>query len=610
MPALKKNKILGQYFSGEFVARLLCSFLDIRPHMEIIDPMAGVGDMFTPFTGKDCTVSAVEIDPEAHSSLCHIVPNATLGNAFAPKQINNYNKEGYDIVITNPPYIRRELLKASTSLPFYIPLEEIYSNIKQFAKEVNSFTDKEKESFCRAIDRISGLADLAIPSWLLCMLLTRPKGQLALVVPSSWMTREYAKPLISLFKDLFTIEYIIKDVNSCLFKGKALVQTNLLVAKRKEKPSSTDNNICILSIYESFFRRTDCIDSIKSIVANLSSPYDDCLIQLMSQNDFDFNDNSSNSYVKKTTFLSQVVDIQDFQSISLSDLGIICNQGFRSGANSFFYFTQQGDKIVSGFNDYLPASLKARFFVTAIQNQEDLTNHYSQTTGTKHYLLTINDCVNKTDLPPNTCYSALPDSLCDYILKSENRTIKGTRIPELSAVRTNVKRASEGKEPRFWYMLPPFTSRHKAYLFMPRVNSDRTHIYLNTDNAVIDANFITFSVSNRSQITPMGAFALLNSSWTAIQFEEICTVLGGGALKIDAVQLSKLFFPAFSKQDYKTLDLLGKTLATQDIDNSDDIIKKIDACIILAAKGSASSSNLNLLSKYNKTLISRRYGSK
>lgn len=605
MRELTKNKILGQYYSGEFVARLLCSFLDIHPHMDIIDPMAGIGDMLVPFLEGGHSLSAVEIDPEAHGRLTSIVPSAVLGNAFSKEQFNYYRDGGYDLVITNPPYVRRELLNASSNLPFYLSQNTILENLKDFAQRANTLSAQERVLFLKTIDRFSKLSDLAIPSWLLCILLTKPGGQLALVVPASWLTREYSKPLLLLLNDFFDIQSIIKDVNSCLFEGKALVQTNLIVAKRKTEKSSAQNDIRIFSLYKSFLKSAECLAHLASGDVRNNG----CDVQVVSQNDFNFTENSNNEFVKKSSFLSKIIDIEYLNTIGLNDLGVVCNQGFRSGANSFFYFTKEGDSFVSNYRDVLPSSCVERYFVGAIQNQEDLTGAFNQRFENYHFLLCIRDSVRSQDLPTNSQYKLLPNVLTEYINQSENRFVKGTRIPELSAVRTNQRPASKGNEPRFWYMLPPFTPRHRANLFMPRVNSGRTYVYHNIEKSVIDANFITFSFSEKRTISPYGLLALLNSTWSAIQLEEIGSVMGGGALKIDSVQLSKLFFPAFNEKELVSLERLGKILSCQATKESQSIIKRIDKVILGATGVECSSLIWQKLYAQSTLYITRRYGS-
>ena len=48
----EKNKALGQYFSGHLVARILAALVPLKEGATVIDPMAGIGDMFIPLDKK------------------------------------------------------------------------------------------------------------------------------------------------------------------------------------------------------------------------------------------------------------------------------------------------------------------------------------------------------------------------------------------------------------------------------------------------------------------------------------------------------------------------------------------------------------------------------
>ena len=69
-------------------------------------------------------------------------------------------------------------------------------------------------------------------SWLLCAALVKTGGYLAIVVPDTWLSREYAKPIQYLLAKSFDVLTIVKDVSTSWFDN-ALVRTCLLVAKRR-----------------------------------------------------------------------------------------------------------------------------------------------------------------------------------------------------------------------------------------------------------------------------------------------------------------------------------------------------------------------------------------
>ena len=77
----------------------------------------------------------------------------------------------------------------------------------------------------------SGLADLSVPAWLLCALLVRPGGRLALVTPATWRSRDYAHVIRYLMLRAFELELVVEDAEPCWFPD-ALVGTQLIVARR------------------------------------------------------------------------------------------------------------------------------------------------------------------------------------------------------------------------------------------------------------------------------------------------------------------------------------------------------------------------------------------
>jgi hypothetical protein len=119
---------------------------------------------------------------------------------------------------------------------------------------------------------------------------------------------------------------------------------------------------------------------------------------------------------------------------------------------------------------------------------------------------------------------------------------------------------------------------------MPRVNSREAVTYINyTDETmVIDANFITFNLLVGSRLTVKSLLALLNSTWSRILVEECGTVMGGGALKIDAVQFKKAYYPRLSDEEIERLDALGEALVSTSKSTAEPIIKEIDSILLKA----------------------------
>ena len=159
----------------------------------------------------------------------------------------------------------------------------------------------------------------------------------------------------------------------------------------------------------------------------------------------------------------------------------------------------------------------------------------------------------------------MPPDLSDHV-RMAARTVadgsaKGKSIPELSAVRTNLRPCRPGKaKPRFWYMLPDFAPRHLPAVAMPRVNHDLPWAEANRHRRLlVDANFATVWAPERAW-SPHALKALLNSAWCRAAMEALCTPMGGGALKVEATHLRRLPVPRLSEQQRAALTIAGRRL--------------------------------------------------
>ena len=167
----------------------------------------------------------------------------------------------------------------------------------------------------------------------------------------------------------------------------------------------------------------------------------------------------------------------------------------------------------------------------------------------------------------------------DAALVSLDGTGEGKCIPELSAVRTNVRRARDEKTtPRFWYMLPDFAPRHLPAAFVPRINQGTPWIECNMrPPLLVDANFATFWGLDEGW-SPFAIKALLNSVWCRAYMESTGTPLGGGALKLEATHLRQTPLPPFTSDDRAALHVAGKCLRR----DAEEVQDRIDRIVLRA----------------------------
>ncbi len=552
--------------------------------------MCGQADLLIPFLKKN-SVFGVELDKTAYILAVKKTKNPQSiiqGNAFDKSTLSKLDVNGYDIVITNPPFIRREnYKKAISEIEGTLPLNEIYSNIEFFLSQTTTLTQKQKNTIRQVLKNISGLSDIAAISLILCIILTKKTGKIALVVPDTWVNREYSVPILNLIKDFFCIEYIINDVNSVWFDGIAQVKTSLVVARRVTGNTS-ENEIKYVDLFKDSLTEkslTSFVDNnttfkgvVDGEICSIPGKYERKFIR---QIDFASSEIKIDAVSKLNFFCNR-----NTRFTTLESYGIACGQGFRSGANACFIFTRDGDTFVSKIGA-ISQTTESSFFVPIIQKQKSLNNDWVVSKDNSlarllcipHPYATLHD-INSYGKQVEETYKRLPSEIENYILASENEEVNGIRIPDLSAVKTNIKRDS--LSPRFWYNFPSFSDRHRGKVFLPRVNGEDIVARMNPNDYIVDANFITFWKCDRTPFNEEGILALLNSSWFSILCEETGSVMGGGALKLDGVQVKKMPFPILDNASIESLCQLGARLKESTIDRSNAIINDIDRIILRA----------------------------
>ncbi|MCZ7641515.1 MAG: hypothetical protein M5U33_00540 [Pseudorhodoplanes sp.] len=152
-------------------------------------------------------------------------PRIISGDAFDPATIAALANQSYDVVITNPPYVRYQSRGNGAAE------DKSRAGLLAIISEALSGTDKN--IWITLAEGYSGLADLSVPAWLLSALMVRPGGRIALVVPATWRSRDYADVIRYLLLRCFSLEYVVEDQQPGWFSD-ALVRTHLIVARRLE----------------------------------------------------------------------------------------------------------------------------------------------------------------------------------------------------------------------------------------------------------------------------------------------------------------------------------------------------------------------------------------
>lgn len=624
------RKRLGQYFSGNKVANLLVNLCALTGGEFVIDPMAGVGDMLASAiqTGVPAeNTNGIEIDPDAGNQCkARIAPGKVyIGDAFSTEPYLAMRRTAWDLVITNPPYVRYQSMGKFESGDIHLKsAKETRRSLSELVDRIDHLLENERACFQQIIRYYSGLSDLAVPAWLLCAALTQTGGRIAMVVPESWMSRDYAISIKYMLMKFFDIEYMVEDLNSVWFPN-AMVKTNLLIAKRVQYRESV--NDLRESVYKHIRLGAGLVGDnslVEKLVVNGKKGYE-ALKSLLNSNvnvsgeNFEIRHiqlsnlpselSTSLPYKKllkklepqlvRTTTTSipkEIIDVlrKDVTSANLAEIGdwgFQVGQGLRTGANGFFYTRLE---MSEGAADYLVTdkifnecmiSVDHRFTVPAFRYQSDACDQLVISKARlSHRLLYIYEDIYDAD---GHIKDDVDAQLAQHISIAENTPIeingKHSLIPELSAVKPNVRNAEtqDGLTRRHWFMLPVLTNRHTPQLCISRVNYKNSRCYLIADEGiVVDANFSTLWLvtGDKSQIYAM--FALLNSTWTQSYLETIATVMGGGALKVEASQIRKLLFPFPTNKLITSLSLLGKRLSDEDNSERSKIMLDIDYTIL------------------------------
>src|SRR5690625_2024976 len=236
---LERKKRLGQYFTENKVVKLLATLANGKNANRVIDPMCGKGDMLSvidSMNNKSHKVG-IDIDPIAVRNSLYFKENpstthALVGNAFNWNTLKQLDSLCFDLVITNPPYVRYQSYSSQKEGDIVLPdADSIRNGLSEVLSNIKNLSSNDKEVFHQIVKYYSGLSDLAVPSWILCAMLTNIGGHLVMVVPESWLTRDYAHPIHYLLLKFFRIKWVIEDESRSWFRD-AQVKTNLIVAER------------------------------------------------------------------------------------------------------------------------------------------------------------------------------------------------------------------------------------------------------------------------------------------------------------------------------------------------------------------------------------------
>jgi predicted RNA methylase len=601
-PESTRKKQLGQYFTGRPVGRLLAALADAESALSIIDPMVGSADLLAACLevgARPDTMVGYDLDPLAIAQASVVLagePGVSLHavDAFSAP----LPPDQFDLVITNPPYIRYQSKGKIDGLS--VPsAATVRSRLVHLIDGRASLDDDARDAFLRAARSYPGTADIAVPAWVLSAALVRVGGALAVVAPQAWLNRNYAHAVRELLDLAFDVEVVVEDGDASWFED-ALVRTQLVVARRREIGRKAGHSIVVGRATRDLDTRGSLLGARKSeqtvarALRKVTSPQSVAVTRGLTAR---VSQEISLSAAGKRSTLAPRVALALGEAATSAKLRTIesygwrVGQGLRTGANDFFYLTEIDGQMRPATRWGIGAmDVPAECLEVAVRRQSDLGDALEivATTALSARVLCLDGWVTRADakLSGKLGAKALPSQASAWIgqvAATPLTDVDPTKtFPELAAVATNAKRDRSGRRVGFWYQLPPMAPRHRPALFVPRVCGGRPFAYANTARVLVDANFATLWPESTDALPVRALFALLNSTWAWVNAEVSSTVLGGGALKIEATDLRRLPLPSLETGAIERLSALGSKLRTRADHN---LIEQIDLEVAAAVAG-------------------------
>lgn len=553
------------------MARLLAALAEAPTARAIIDPMVGSGDMLQAcldIGAKPEQLVGVDVDhlavQQARQRFANCEVTLEARDAFAgPLPVTPF-----DLVITNPPYIRYQSnpgLLSDVTLP---SAGQVRRNLQRTIRTREHLSEGARQALLQAAAAYPGNADIAVPAWILAASLVAETGVLAVVVPQTWLSRNYAAAIRRLLDTIFDVDIVIEDADGSWFDD-AQVRTHLIVARRRSvtghgpRPRSRVRARATEALRhgELLIGALADEEAVAQALREWDSPHESAVTTgLRARQETSPLYVGGNDELRLPDRLASVLPTTDVL-ISLGDLGWSAGQGMRTGANDVFYLDRDntGRCLPAVRWGGLELQLPVGTTLSALRRQSQLPAKLSVASADLDtVLLQLAGWATAADRTAAVAaghsgsewderFGILDDTMAAWLALVAQTPLNSSSpdrlIPSLTAVAPNVRTTRAGAPTAYWYHLPALAPRHRPDLIFPRVCGSRPSAYANPDRVVVDANFSSLWQTDPAGIHPDALLAALNSTWVWAFLELTCTVLGGGALKIEAADLRRLPLP-------------------------------------------------------------------
>lgn len=605
-----RKKQLGQYFTSQRVGRLLAALAGAEMAKSIIDPMAGSADLLVSclaIGAEPDRLVGLELDPLALAQARAVLDGVRgvdliLTDAFSA----TLPAEQFALVITNPPYIRYQAKGEVDGIS--IPSSEaVRDGLVRTIKARGTLSDEARARLLHAARTYPGTADIAVPAWILSASLVREGGVLAVVAPQAWLSRNYAHAVRELLDEAFDVDVIVEDGDASWFDD-AQVRTQLVVAHRRAigaRPAARSvvfaRATCELDssgVLRGSLRSEQAVAAaIRKVFSSHSVEVTDGLTAHV-EHDLSVAAAGQAGNVPPRVAAALSIASRDIATRTLESYGWRAGQGLRTGANDFFYVSYVGGTARPAARWGIRSlAIPPECLFPAVRRQSELGESLGIHAGISlpSRIVNLRGWVTAADMKQMGAAGdirVLPTAVGKWIAQVASAPLSETDptklFPDLAAVATNIKTDRSGRPVAFWYQLPELAPRHRPSLFIGRVCGGQPTAYTNAACAVIDANFSTLWPVRPGALPAEALLALLHSSWVWANLEATCTVLGGGALKVEATDLRRLALPDLAADDITQLARLGHVLLTR---RSSDVTYAVDKAVMSALTPNQSSTN-------------------
>jgi methylase of polypeptide subunit release factors len=388
---------------------------------------------------------------------------------------------GFDLVISNPPYVRHELFSRKRQA-------HVLADLKEWtASEFNSF------SVAQGLDNLPGRGDIYVWFFAAGLTLTRPGGVLCYITPDSWLDAVYGQKLQQLLL-LWADEIVIEQTTGVrTFRSAGISSAITMVRKAVKTPAATVR----------FMRHSWAEPTRPPHISTVAVPPPG---------------KWGSKYLRPGPMVRQLLSHAGM--IPLSSLAKL-TYGTKPGIKDFFVLTtEQPDG----------REIEGRFLEPVLTSVRELTSA-SVANHTPHHYLFV--CL----LELNELTSSGSTGALKYIREAEGRVTRrqarhtsgGVPYPQVPSVRDN--------RPQ-WYCLRPSPP---GDFLIPCMIDKRFVISRNPHG--LQATNMFFHGHFNPGLDPDAACAMLNSSYTWLMMENFGRIKGLGGLNLYGPDLAAVPVP-------------------------------------------------------------------